>query len=85
MKLNKKHLIWILPLIGVFCLALLQLLWPNNIPRPFLYIDNRPLGLVSGEDMVKIIQNRFNDSRIILSLENKKYGNRVGKSGSYSK
>ena len=71
MKLNKKHLIWILPLIGVFCLALLQLLWPNNIPRPFLYIDNRPLGLVSGEDMVKIIQNRFNDSRIILSLENK--------------
>ena len=34
--------------------------------------------------MVKIIQNRFDDSKTILSLENKKNGNRVDKSGNYS-
>lgn len=71
-RFSKKHLWWIIPLTGVFVLLLVQILWPNDLTRPFSKIGNQDIGLKSKSELSESIQKEFSSAQIILNLDGEK-------------
>lgn len=66
-KFNKKHLWWIIPLAGVFCLVIVQIFWPKDWSRP-LYKFGDSIGVFSKDDILGRLQNISSEAKMAFGL-----------------
>lgn len=72
LRISKKHLWWIIPLVGVFVLLLVQIFWPADLVRPFSKIGETRVGLKNKSEISENIQEEFSVAQIVLSLNGKR-------------
>ena len=66
-KFNKKHLWWIVPLAGVFCLVIVQIFWPKDWSRP-LYKFGDNAGIFSRDEVLGKLQNVSSEAKMAFGL-----------------
>ena len=71
-KFNKKHLWWIIPLTGVFCLMIVQFFWPESRARPFYSFGGENIFMISKDGFVEKIQGEFSRFKIVFDFMGEK-------------
>ena len=72
-KFNKKHLWWIIPLLGVFCLVVVQFFWPESRARPFYGFGGENIFLISKDEFAEKVQGDFLNSKVVFEFSGEKF------------
>lgn len=68
-KLRRKHLFWIVPVVGVFILVLVQIFYPANLARPLIKFNEQNIGFISRAEISDKIQKVSQDAKFIFELD----------------